>query len=213
MSELMHKTNRLVIIGAGGHGKVVADIAMKNLYSNIFYVDDIVKGSCMGISIIGTSTILDKLNDDNTDFIIAVGNNERRKEIAQKYDLNWVTLVHPSAHVGINVKLGIGTVIMAGAVINPCTTIGNHCIINTCAVVEHDNILNDYVHISPNVALGGTVCVGEATHVGIGATVKNNVNICSNCIIGAGAVVVDNLNISGIYIGLPAKIYRGSKNE
>lgn len=197
--------NRLVIIGAGGHGKVVADIALKNGYSDIVFVDDGAKGTCMGFSIVGTTEKLACLNDGRTDFVIAVGNNAIRKQIAKQHSLPWATLVHPAAQIGVGVKISSGTVVMAGAVINPCTTIGKHCIINTCSVVEHDNMLADYVHISPRAALGGTVCIGEETHVGIGSVVRNNIEICKNCIIGAGAVVVKNIEISGIYVGVPAR--------
>ena len=94
---------------------------------------------------------------------------------------------------------------MANACINSSAKIGKHCIINTGAIIEHDNIIEDYVHISPQVALGGTIKVGENTHVGIGATVKNNIEICSNCIIGAGAVVVKDIIEKGTYVGVPAK--------
>lgn len=198
--------NRLVIVGAGGHGKVVADIALKSGYKDICFADDNATGECMGFPIICKSTDLERKNDGNTDFVIAVGNNEIRKKIAESHDANWVSLIHPSAQIGTNVKIGRGTVVMAGAVINACATTGQHCIINSCAVVEHDNILMDYVHISPNVALGGTVHIGECTHIGIGATVINNINICSNCRIGAGAVVVKNIMQNGVYIGIPAKI-------
>lgn len=197
--------NRLIIIGAGGHGKVIADIALKKGYTDIVFADDNAVGYCMDFPIICTNTNLEQQNDGNTDFVIAVGNNEIRKTIAEQHNLNWVTLIHPSAQIGANVKIGVGTVVMAGAVINSCAIIGKHCIINTCAVVEHDNIINNYVHISPNAALGGTVCVGEGTHIGIGASVKNNIEICKNCTIGAGTVVVDNITESSTYTGIPAR--------
>ena len=197
--------NRLVIIGAGGHGKVIADMAMKLGYTEIVFVDDSAEGLCMGLPIVGTSAQLMSMNDGKSDFVIGIGNNAVRKRIAEQYSLPWVTLVHPSAQLGACVTLGRGTVVMAGAVINPCATVGEHVIVNTHAVIEHDNTIADYAHISPNAVLGGTVCVGEGTHVGIGATVKNNIDICENCIIAAGAVVVKHIVHSGTYIGVPAK--------
>ena len=197
--------NRLIIIGAGGHGKVVADNALKNGYTDINFVDDHAIGDCMGFHIIGNSADLTSLNDGKTDFIIAIGNNSIREKIAQSYNVNWVTLVHPSAQIATHVSLGRGTVVMAGVVINACTTIGNHCIINTGAVVEHDNVIEDYVHISPNAALGGTVRVGEGTHIGIGVTVRNNMDICTGVTVGVGAAVVKNITESGTYVGVPAK--------
>jgi sugar O-acyltransferase (sialic acid O-acetyltransferase NeuD family) len=197
--------NRLIIIGAGGHGKVVADNALKNGYFNIHFVDDHATGTCMGFPIIGTSAEIDHLNDGKTDFIIGVGNNAIRNQIAQKYDVNWVTLIHPSAQIAVNVSIGKGTVVMAGAVINASATVGEHCIINTGAIVEHDNAIGDYVHISPRAALGGTVRVGDLTHIGIGAVVKNNIAVCDHCVIGAGAVVVKEIKDSGTYVGVPSR--------
>ena len=205
------KSRRLIIIGAGGHGKVIADIALKSGYSSIDFVDDNAKGDVIGFSVIGTSSEIERFNDGDTDFVIGIGNNVTRKMIAEKYNVNWVTLVHPSAQIGINVSIGKGTVVMAGAVINPCAMVGEHCIINTGAIVEHDNVIENYAHISPKAALGGTVCVGEGTHIGIGATVKNNISICGGCVIGAGAVVVKNITESGMYVGVPVRYMEKSR--
>lgn len=198
--------NRLIIVGAGGHGKVIADIALKKGYTNICFVDDNVEGECIGFPIIGKCCDLEFFNDTQTDFIIGVGNNAVRRKIAQTYNVNWVAIVHPSAQIAINVAIGNGTVVMAGAVVNVCASIGEHCIINTCAVVEHDNVIEDYVHISPNAVLGGTVHIGESTHIGIGATVINNIDICSDCMIGAGSLVIKNILDKGTYVGVPVKI-------
>ena len=197
--------NRLIIVGAGGHGKVIADAALKIGYTNICYIDDHATGDVMGFPIIGTSADIEHLNDGSVDFIIGIGNNQVRKTIAEMYNVNWVSIVHPSAQIAFNAKIGKGTVVMANAVVNVCTTIGEHCIINTGAIVEHDNVIENYAHISPNVALGGTVHIGSLTHVGIGATVKNNTEICSNCTIGAGAVVVKNIKEPGTYVGVPVR--------
>ena len=197
--------NRLIIVGAGGHGKSIANNAYQNGYTEIFFVDDVTVGECMGFPIIGNSEDIEKLNDGKTDFVIGIGNNVIRKKVAEKYDVNWVTIIHPSAQIAINVSIEKGTVVMAGAVVNVCSTIGEHCIINTNSVVEHDNIIGNYVHISPNVALGGTVQIGNNTHIGIGASVSNNIDVCSDCMIGAGAVVVRNISESGTYMGVPAR--------
>ena len=197
--------NRLIIIGAGGHGKVIADAALKNGYTNICYIDDHATGDVMGFPIIGTSADIERLNDGIADFIIGIGNNAVRKAIVEEYNVNWVSIVHPSAQIAFNAEIGKGTAIMANAVVNVCATIGEHCIINTGAIIEHDNVIENYAHISPNVALGGTVRIGSLTHVGIGATVKNNTEICSDCTIGAGAVVVKNIKEPGTYVGVPIR--------
>ena len=194
--------NRLIIIGAGGHGKAIADNALKNGYTDICFIDDDAVGTCLDLPIIGTSADITDLNDGKTDFIIGIGNNAVRKEIAEKYSVNWVSLIHPSAQIATHVSIGKGTVVMAGAVINVCATVGSHCIINTHAVVEHDNVVEDYVHISPNAALGGTVRIGKETHIGIGATVINNIEICANCIVGAASLVLRNINKNGTFYGI-----------
>ena len=197
--------NKLIIIGAGGHGKVIADNALKNGYTDICFVDDHAVGEVMGFPIIGTSADIPKLDDGKTDFIIGIGNNAVRKKIAEKFNVNWVTLIHPSVQISACVTVGKGTVVMAGAVINACATVGDHCIINTRAVIEHDNVIKDYVHVSPNATLGGTVRVGEQTHIGLGAAVRNNIGICAGCVVGAGAAVVKNIMESGTYVGVPVR--------
>jgi len=196
--------NRLIIIGAGGHGKVLADNAQKNGYTDVFFVDDYASGACVGFPIIGKIADIESFNDGKTDFIIGIGNNEIRKNIANRYDVHWITLIHPSAQVGIQVSVGRGCAVMAGAVINACTTIGEHCIINSGAVVEHDNQIGDFVHISPGACVAGFSSVGESTWVGVGASVINKVRICENCTIGAGAVVLKSIEESGTYVGIPA---------
>lgn len=203
--------NRLVVIGAGGHGKVVADVAMKIGYTDIAFLDDRAEGYVMGYPIIGEIADCQKLNDGKTDFVVAVGDNLARKTIAEKYSINWTTLVHPSAQIGSNVTVGKGTVITANAVVNACATVGKHSIINTSSVVEHDDVIGDFVHISPKAVLGGGVHVGECTHIGLGAAVKNNINICGNSVIGAGAAVVKEIDAPGIYAGVPAEKIK--KNE
>ena len=199
--------NRLVIVGAGGHGKVIADIAIKIGYIDIVFIDDTAVGDCLGYPIVGTCEIIDRLDESRNDFVIAVGNNKIRRRIAEQHHrVNWVSLIHPSAQIGADVKIGAGTVIMANAVLNSCSTVGKHCIINTSSVIEHDNVLGDYVHISPKAALGGTVRIGDDTHIGIGAVVRNNITVCGDCTVGAGAVVIKDITESATYIGVPAKI-------
>lgn len=197
--------NRLIIVGAGGHGKVVADNALKNGYTDIGFVDDYANGDCMGIPIVGTCDMLRELDDGETDFIMAIGNNAVRQKIAEQYDVNWVKLIHPSAQIGIHVEIGIGTVIMAGAIINPCVAIGNHCIINTAAIVEHDNRIGNYVHLSPGVKLSGGVTIGDRTWLGTGVSVIDHVSIIHDAVIGVGGVVVRNIETKGTYVGVPTR--------
>ena len=196
--------NRLVIIGAGGHGKVIADIAMKCGYTDICFLDDHAVGMCMGFPIAGTSAELTLMNDGATDFVIAVGTNATRRKIAERFHVSWVTLIHPSAWIAADVTIGQGTVVMAGAMINPSARVGAHCIINTGSIVEHDNVLGDYVHLSPRTTLSGTVAVGECAWLGTGTSVINNVEICSNATVGAGSVVIRSIRKEGTYYGIIA---------
>lgn len=211
-------SKKVVIIGAGGHAKVIADIVQKSgdiVYG--FLDDNIEKGTIIAnnenFKIIGDLNARFSLSENHLDleFIIAIGNNKRRKEVAEENidNIKFYTAIHPSANIGIDVLIEEGTVIMANACINASTKIGKHCIINTGAIIEHDNVMKDYVHISPSATICGTVTVGELTHIGASATVKNNIDITKNCIIGAGAVVVKNIEEEGTYIGVPAKRMRG----
>ena len=199
---------KIIIIGASGHGKVVADIAIDNGYRVLgFLDDDATKSDNYGFPVLGR--IDDALQFEGCEFIIAIGNNAVRKKIAEKYTrLKYATLVHSEAVVSASVRLGDGTVIMPMAVINADTVVGKHCIINSASIVEHDSRLGDYVHISPGAILCGTVNVGQCTWIGAGVTVINNVSICGDCVIGAGAVVTRDIMDIGTYVGIPIRRIR-----
>lgn len=198
---------KLIIIGAGGHGKVVADIAKLNGYLEIAFLDDdeSVK-SCLGYPVLGKSDIAVKYSD--ADFFVAVGNSGIREKIQErlmKEGLHLVSLIHPNAVVADSVEIGKGTVIMAGVVINPDAKVGAGCIVNTGASVDHDNVVEDYAHISVGSHLAGMVHIGKRTWIGAGVVVSNNINICDDCMLGAGSVVVKDIETAGIYVGVPAK--------
>ena len=199
--------NNLVIVGASGHGKVIADIAEKVGYTDIVFLDDNPKvESCGTYKVVGECK--SALSYKNSDFIVAIGNTKVRRKIQSELiamGLHIVSLIHPAAVIAPNVKIGVGTVVMAGAVINPCTEIGQGCIVNTCASVDHDCRIGDYVHVSVGAHVAGTVIIGDNTWVGAGATVINNIKITADCMIGAGAVVVKNIENKGIYKGIPAR--------
>jgi sugar O-acyltransferase (sialic acid O-acetyltransferase NeuD family) len=201
--------NKLIIIGASGHGKVVADIAIKmNKWQSIAFLDDdeSIKRS-MGLEVIGKTADAFTYKEE-ADFFVAIGSNTTREKIQEKLieqGLNVVSLIHPSAVIGTDVEIGIGTAVMAGIVINSSTRIGNGCIINTSSSLDHDNIIEDYVHISPGVRTAGSVVIGKSTWLGIGSVISNNVNICSGCKVGAGAVVVKDITEPGTYVGVPVR--------
>ena len=193
---------KIAIIGASGHGKVIADIAVRNGYDEIvFFDDDKEKTECAGFPIIGT---VDKANSLACDKIVAIGNAKIRRDIQEKIN-HVVTLIHPNAVISRRVQIAEGTVVMAGAVINSDVTIGKGCIINTGASVDHDCHIGSFVHVSVGAHVAGTCDIGDETWIGAGATISNSVSICENCMIGAGAVVIRKINKSGIYFGIPVK--------
>lgn len=199
----------LYIIGASGHGKVVADIAKLNGYKSIFFLDDDKeKKSCGRYQVVGTSYDI-----GDGDVIVAIGDARFRRKISERYKDKLVTLIHPDAIIADDVKIGVGSVVMAGAVINPSTVIGDGCIINTGATVDHDNVIGNYCHISVGSHLTGTVHIGDETWIGAGAVVSNNVNICGFCMIGAGAVVIRDIDVPGTYVGVPAKAIKTNMIE
>lgn len=197
---------KVIIIGASGHGKVVADVVIQAGDRVIGFLDDNadIGNTFVGFPILGT---VDKFTDYlNSKFIVAIGNAKTRESIVEKLQgVSWYTAIHPKAVISnIDTTIGEGTVVMANAVINVGAVVGKHCIINTGAIVEHDDKLEDFVHISVGAKLAGTVHIGKGSWIGIGATVRNNVSICQKCMIGAGAVVVKDIVSEGIYVGVPA---------
>ena len=197
---------KVMIIGASGHGKVIADIIHQSGDQVMgFLDDDPTKKEIHQIPVLGKIEDTQKYKDDFC-FIIGIGDNQIRKKIAERNPaLNYYTAIHPTAVIGEGVRIGNGTAVMANAVINADANIGEHCIINTSAVIEHECVIGDYTHISPQACLCGNVYVGEECHIGAGVTVINNLSICLKCTIGIGAVVVSNIEKQGIYIGNPAK--------
>lgn len=195
----------LMIIGAGGHGRVVRDIAVKVGYSQVDFLDD------ADVSSVPTAG---KVADfkrflDTCDFFVAIGNNKVRERLTDELrqsGASIATLVHPSAVVDSSAKIGVGTVVMAGVVINADAAIGNGVILNTCSSVDHDCVVQAYCHVAVGAHLCGTVTLGQRTFVGAGATVINNISICEDCMIGAGAVVVRNAEQSGTFLGVPARL-------
>lgn len=197
----------MAIIGASGHGKVLADIAQKNGYTSIVFLDDNpAVRSCGDYRVIGSCK--EALLNQNFDFIVAIGDAGIRRAIQSKLSgmgLHIVSLIHPSAVIAPHTKIGVGSAVMAGAVINPYAELGQGCIVNTCASVDHDCRIGDYVHIAVGAHVAGTVTIGDNTWVGAGATVSNNICVTADCMIGTGAVVVDDLDRAGTYIGVPAR--------
>lgn len=205
--------SKLIILGAGGHGRVAGDIATATgLYDSIAYLDDAILPYEYVVG--KTEDYVKYISEPDTHFFVAVGNAEIRKRLVNNIKTSGgslVTLIHPSSVLGANVIIGIGSVIMPGAVINNGATIGEGVIINTCSSVDHDCKVGDYCHISVGAHICGTVTTGTNVWVGAGATVINNICVAENVFIGAGATVVKNIDIPGTYVGTPARLLKRSE--
>ena len=197
---------KVIIIGASGHGKVIADIVLKSQDILVGFLDDgVAKDTIIfdNYKVIGNLTCIEDYQDH--EFIIAIGNNAIRKKIAESINVNYYTAIHPTSIIASDVLIEEGSCVMARSVINMHAHIKKHCIINTGSIIEHDCIIEDYVHVSPNAVLCGGVKVGTLTHIGASATVRNYKSITSNTIIGMGCVVSDDINEEGVYVGIPAR--------
>lgn len=199
-------TDVRVIIGAGGHGKVIFDICRQLGLKVDYFVDQAKTETLYDTPIITEETLESFLAEGKrVKGVIAIGNPDIRKGVEKRLSIDFETLVHPKASIAMDVSLGIGTVVMAGAVINPGTVIGRHCIINTGAIVEHDNRLGDFVHMAPRSCTAGNVTVEDEVHIGLGAGVIEGINIGKRAFIGAGAAVIDDVFEHQTVVGVPAR--------
>lgn len=195
---------RLIIIGAGGHGRVCAEIGAKVGYDDISFLDDNVYAHP---GIIGrASDFKDHIED--SDFFVAIGNCSTREKIFEMIEDaggRIATLIHPFTAISPSAKIGCGSVAVAGAVVNAGTVIGKGVILNTSSSVDHDCVIGDFSHISAGTHVTGTVSVGKRVFLGAGASTVNNVSVCDDCIVGAGAVVINDIEEAGTYVGVPAR--------
>lgn len=201
---------RLVIIGAGGHGKVVADTAMQMAQWDIIEFVDLL---FPGLEKMGSWNVVAK-NLEAVDyevkpqFVVAVGDNKLRFKLfhaALELGYESATIIHPTAYISTYASIGQGTVIFANAVVNIGAELGTCSIINTSSTIDHDCLLGKSVHISPGAHLAGEVNVGDFSWVGIGAVIKQQIKVGKSVTIGAGASVVKNIGDDLTVIGIPAK--------
>jgi sugar O-acyltransferase (sialic acid O-acetyltransferase NeuD family) len=203
----------LLLWGAGGHGKVVLDVARAmGGFGTTTFLDDVCKGSgreFCGCQVLEAGRYLELLKDKgSSQFLVSIGKNETRAACFQRaldHGLLPVTLVHPSAVISESARLEEGTVVMARVVINAQAQIGKNCIVNTAAVVEHDCRIGDHVHLSPGVVLGGNVTVHSFAHLGIGAIALPGSEIGKGAVVGAGAVVLHSVPAGVTVVGVPAR--------
>lgn len=210
---------KIVIIGAGGHCKVIIDIITSiNEYEIIGITDKTAKGNVLNIPIIGDDNVLPQLYNEGIEHafigIGALNNINIRNDIYIKLKnigFNLPVLIHKTAVVSSFACIQEGTCVMAGAIINAGACVGRNCIMNTGSIVEHDCRIKDNSHISTNVSIAGGVTVGFSTHIGIGSSIIQGKTIGNNVIVGAGAVVIDDIKDNSLAVGVPAKVIKFKK--
>ncbi len=201
---------KLLIIGAGGHGLVVADAAQEQgSWSEIAFLDDEVKGELIiaNCKVVGVTADASSLLHQYQNLFVAIGDNKRRLQLIKERmsdGFNIPIIIHPSSVVSTNAEIGSGSFIAANSVVGVGAKLGKGCIINTGATVDHENLLSDGVHVSPGAHLGGGVRVGSCSWIGIGASVREQVSIGNDVIVGAGAAVVSNAEDKQQMLGVPA---------
>ena len=202
---------RLLIVGAGGHGVVVADAAEASQeWSQIIFIDDAYPGvgKVEEWDVLGDNSALQRLRKDIDAVVVAVGNNDVRMNLladVAEAAIPLAKIIHPRASVSRLSEIGSGTVLLANAVVNARAVVGRGCIINTAATVDHDCRLADGVHVAPGANLAADVSVGERSWIGAGATVREQIAIGSEVVIGVGAAVIRDVDDGLVVAGVPAR--------
>ena len=213
--------HKVIVWGAAGHAKVVADVVRLGGHEIVGFLDDVQpnrKGEifCDAPIIGGDDALRDLHQQGVTHAIVAIGNNAARARTARtcaQRGFSLLTAIHPTAIIARDVAIGDGTVIAAGAVINPSVRIGDNVIVNTHATIDHDCVVEHSAHIGPGATLAGAVYVDSCVWIGIGANVVDRCRIGKNSIVGAGAVVLDNVPENTVVVGVPAKFLRSVDPE
>jgi sugar O-acyltransferase (sialic acid O-acetyltransferase NeuD family) len=207
---------KAIIIGAGGHARVVYDILQCDQNVTIeSFVDNTRRGSdedIMGVPVTGDHSVISDLVDDGAElFIVAVGDNDTRREHYESLrdqGLTPVNAVHPSAEITPTATIGTGSVFASSSDISTNAVIGDNVVINTDALVEHETEIHDHAHVGPGSKIAGRVEVGTDAFIGIGTTVKEYVTIGEGAIVGAGSVVLDDVPANTVVAGTPAEVKR-----
>lgn len=209
----MNSKSKIVVIGGGGHAKVIISILKKLDQFEVFgYIDQTDKGAILDIPYLGTDDTASNLFSNNINTaVLGIGqlkDSSLRKKVAEKYQslgFNFPTILSSDAIINNSTTIGNGTVIMAGVVINVDSQIGEFGIINTSATIDHDCKIGDFTHIAPGVTLSGGVKIGNKCLVGTGSSIIQYIDIPDNTIIGAGSVLIKSIFEQGIYAGNPAR--------
>jgi len=215
--------DNIVIIGASGHAKVIIDIVnQEGKYDIVGLLDRFrdVGETMLGYPILGKDEDLPELIKSHTikGAIIAIGDNFVRSKVATRIkeispNLPFVSAVHPKASIAKDVSVGEGSVVMAGVSINPCSSIGRFCILNTNSSLDHDSILEDFASLAPGTTTGGNCRIGQYSAIGIGAVLIQGINVGKHTIIGAGSLVLKPIGSFVVAYGTPARTIRDRKEE
>jgi len=195
----------VVVLGAGGHGRVVTRLLQDIGYQVVAFYDDnpqLIGSRCLDLPVLGPIRTLQVVDGAA---IVAVGANAVRKQLAAKVGARWLTAIHPRAFVDKTAVLGAGIVVLAGAVVQAGAVIGNHVIVNTGATVDHDCVLGDYAQLAPGVHLSGAARIDEGAFLGVGAVVTPGRCVGAWSTVGAGAAVISDVAAGTTAIGVPAK--------
>jgi len=196
----------LVVVGSGGHAKVVIASAQAAGFAVTAVVDDDPARwgqHVLGVAISGPASPI--LEDPAALAVLAIGANRARRARADHARCQFATVVHPRAVVHPSVRIGAGSVVFAGAVIQPDAAIGGHAIVNTAASIDHDCVLGDFVHVAPGVRLAGSVVLGEGAMLGIGTVAIPGARVGAWSVVGAGAAILGELPANVVAIGTPAR--------
>ncbi len=201
----------IVLIGAGGHARVIIDTA-ECLGFNISSIIDIgykgKKETIIGYPVIGNISVLSSYNIDKIEVFIAIGDNKIRTEyfkIIKNMGFNIPVLIHPTAILSNYVSINEGVFVNAGSIINALSEIGKNTIINTGSIIDHEVKIGKNTHICPGVKIAGRVSIGNNTFIGTGTTIIDKIRIGDNVIIGAGSVVIKDVKSNSKVAGVPAR--------
>jgi sugar O-acyltransferase (sialic acid O-acetyltransferase NeuD family) len=199
--------NTLLLFGAGGHGRVVADACLRQAGPPRLVASDRDGSLCEGNLLPGVPLIrLEALGDGISSVHVAIGHNpSREKESHALGTERLVSVLHPHASVSDQANIGAGSFVAAQAVVAPGASLGRGVIVNHAAVVDHDAVVGEFSHIAPGAVLGGGVCIGARVLVGAGAVVLPGMSVCADALLGAGAVVCAPIEFPGVYVGVPAR--------
>jgi sugar O-acyltransferase (sialic acid O-acetyltransferase NeuD family) len=201
----------IYLLGGGGHGKAIIDMIISDLGLKIEAVfDDSSTETILGYEVI---KIENKKFSTSDNFHISIGSNKVRKKISKKLNVNYPSLIHPTCIFSKFSSVDDGTVIMANTSVKAETTIGKHCIINAGAVIGHDIIIEDFVHVAPNASVAGFVNIKEGAHIGIGSSIIQGITIGKWAIIGAGAVIIKDVPDYAVVVGNPGVIKKYTKEK